>query len=63
MLLKHPKIRDCGVVGLPDELSGELPLAFVVKREDADLNEKEIEEFVKSESKLLRKNFKFFHFN
>ncbi|XP_049826559.1 luciferin 4-monooxygenase-like isoform X2 [Aethina tumida] len=49
LLLKHPKIRDCGVVGLPDELSGELPLAFVVKREDADLNEKEIEEFVKKQ--------------
>ncbi|CAH0551410.1 unnamed protein product [Brassicogethes aeneus] len=57
VLLKHPKIRDCGVVGLPDELSGELPLAFVVKRQGVELSEKEVVEFVAksvSSSKHLR---------
>lgn len=29
-LLDHPHIADSGVIGLPDEYSGELPLAFVV---------------------------------
>ncbi|KAF4618282.1 hypothetical protein D9613_011669 [Agrocybe pediades] len=29
-LLAHPSIADAGVVGIPDEYSGELPLAFIV---------------------------------
>ena len=29
-LLKHPVVDDCCVVGVPDEYSGELPVAFVV---------------------------------
>jgi 4-coumarate--CoA ligase len=29
-LLDHPLIDDVGVIGLPDEFSGEVPLAFVV---------------------------------
>jgi Acyl-CoA synthetases (AMP-forming)/AMP-acid ligases II len=29
-LLDHPEIEDACVVGIPDEYSGDLPLAFVV---------------------------------
>jgi 4-coumarate--CoA ligase len=29
-LLDHPSIDDVGVIGLPDDFSGEVPLAFVV---------------------------------
>lgn len=29
-LLDHPDVADCCVVGIPDDYSGELPLAFVV---------------------------------
>lgn len=36
---------DAGVVGLPDEESGELPTAFVVKRVD-DVTETELQNFV-----------------
>jgi acyl-CoA synthetase (AMP-forming)/AMP-acid ligase II len=32
-LLDHPWIDDVGVIGFPDEYSGELPLAFVVLSE------------------------------
>lgn len=32
ILLTHPDIKDAAVVGLPDEVAGELPLAFVVKQ-------------------------------
>ncbi|CRL01182.1 CLUMA_CG014410, isoform A [Clunio marinus] len=45
LLLTHPKIKDCGVIGKPDELAGELPLAFVV-RSDESLSEKDIIKFV-----------------
>ncbi|XP_050315499.1 luciferin 4-monooxygenase-like [Anthonomus grandis grandis] len=45
LLLNHPKISDAGVVGLPDELVGERPVAFVVKR-DADLTEDDVKKYV-----------------
>lgn len=45
ILLSHPKVADAGVVGLPDELAGELPVAFVVKKTE-NVSEKELQEFV-----------------
>jgi acyl-CoA synthetase (AMP-forming)/AMP-acid ligase II len=33
VLLEHPAVRDCGVIGLPDECAGEIPCAFIVLRE------------------------------
>ena len=33
VLLEHPAVRDCGVVGRPDSAAGEIPVAFVVLRE------------------------------
>ncbi|XP_037039131.1 4-coumarate--CoA ligase 1-like [Bradysia coprophila] len=45
VLLSHPKIKDCGVVGKPDEYAGELPLAFVVKG-DPQLTEADIVKYV-----------------
>ncbi|RZB39936.1 AMP-binding domain containing protein [Asbolus verrucosus] len=46
ILLSNPKIKDVGVVGVPNEEAGELPLAFVVKNEGVDLTEKEVIDFV-----------------
>jgi long-chain acyl-CoA synthetase len=33
VLLEHESVRDCGVVGRPDPVAGEIPCAFVVLRE------------------------------
>jgi long-chain acyl-CoA synthetase len=33
VLLEHPIVRDCGVIGRPDLAAGEIPVAFVVLRE------------------------------
>ena len=33
LLLEHPAVRDCGVVGKPDADAGEIPCAFVVLRD------------------------------
>jgi len=45
LLLTHPHIKDCGVIGKPDELAGEVALAFVVKG-DPNLTEKDVTRFV-----------------
>lgn len=44
MLLTHPKIKDCGVVGKKDTDAGEICVAFVVP--NGKINEDEIKEFV-----------------
>jgi acyl-CoA synthetase (AMP-forming)/AMP-acid ligase II len=44
LLLTHPKIADVAVVPKPDEAAGEIPKAFVVRRED--LSEEAVKKFV-----------------
>ena len=36
LLLGHPKVEDCAVLGMPDDYSGELPKAFVVLKSGVD---------------------------
>ena len=35
VLLEHPAVRDCGVVGQPDPAAGEIPVAFVTLRDSS----------------------------
>lgn len=44
--MTHPSIKDCAVVGLPDDEAGELPLAFVVKKPGRTLTEEEVKKYV-----------------
>lgn len=44
VLLEHPAVRDCGVVGRPDTVAGEIPVAFVVLRDGSVASEKMKEE-------------------
>jgi acyl-CoA synthetase (AMP-forming)/AMP-acid ligase II len=49
VLLEHPAVRDCGVVGLPDREAGEIPCAFVVLRngvQDSSRLSSELADFV-----------------
>ena len=41
-MLTHPAIEDCGVVGLPHDVHGELPFAFVVQRPGVDVTAEDI---------------------
>jgi acyl-CoA synthetase (AMP-forming)/AMP-acid ligase II len=62
LLITHPKVKDCGVIGISDEAAGELPFAFVVKQPYVELSEDEIKNFVKenaSNAKWLRGGVKF----
>ncbi|XP_017783008.1 PREDICTED: 4-coumarate--CoA ligase 1-like [Nicrophorus vespilloides] len=46
ILNSHECIVDSGVIGIPDRRAGELPMAFVVKKDNADITEEIIKEFV-----------------
>lgn len=47
ILLEHPAVKDCAVVGKLDETSGEIPKAFVVLKEGAQASEEELIDYVK----------------
>jgi long-chain acyl-CoA synthetase len=44
LLLEHPAVRDCGVVGRPDSAAGETPVAFIVLRDGISTSRKLEEE-------------------
>lgn len=46
LLISHPDIQDAAVVGVPDEEAGELPMAFVVRKANATISERDVEIFV-----------------
>ena len=50
LLLEHPDINDVGVVGIPDTEAGELPRAYVVRREHSGLTEQHIMDYVNGKS-------------
>ena len=45
-MLTHPDVVDAAVVGIPDEDSGELPRAYVIKRSNSPLTEEQVAKFV-----------------
>ena len=45
VLLEHPKVADSGVVGVTDARAGQLPRAFIVKK-DASLTQEEVQAFM-----------------
>ncbi|XP_068900570.1 luciferin 4-monooxygenase-like [Tenebrio molitor] len=46
ILVKHPQIEDAAVVGKMDRRFGEVPVGFIVKREDVTLTEGQVCDFV-----------------
>ena len=48
MMLAHPKIKDLVIVGIPDELKGEAPKAFIELKEGEQATQKEIRAFCKA---------------
>jgi acyl-CoA synthetase (AMP-forming)/AMP-acid ligase II len=46
LLQAHPAVLDAAVIGAPHEGSGEIPMAFVVRRENAALEAEDLMEYV-----------------
>ena len=46
LLITHPKIADCAVIGIPDDEAGELPKAFIVTAPGQELAEDDVKDFV-----------------
>ena len=46
LLLGHDEISDACVIGIPCDRSGEIPRAYVVKKEDSNLSEDEVKSYV-----------------
>ncbi|KAJ6633242.1 4-coumarate--CoA ligase 1 [Pseudolycoriella hygida] len=62
VLREHPNIDEAAVIGIPHELYGEVPRAFVVRKKATSVSEKELHEFVNerlSEYKRLRGGIQF----
>jgi len=47
--LKFNGVKECAVVGMKDEQSGEIPVAFIELEEDAKVKEGELKKFLKSQ--------------
>lgn len=46
LLISHPLIHDAAVVPEPDEVAGEIPVAFVIKAPGAEISEDEIKKYI-----------------
>ncbi len=47
VIYEHPAVKLCAVIGVPDELSGEIPKAFIVRKEGIEVTEDELIEWVR----------------
>jgi len=45
VLAQHPKVKEVAVIGVKDEVRGEVPKAFVIAREGLTVDEKELRQF------------------
>eukprot|EP00258_Populus_trichocarpa_P032322 XP_024448341.1 4-coumarate--CoA ligase 2-like [Populus trichocarpa] len=60
LLVNHPSIADAAVVPQKDEVAGEVPVAFVVRSNDLDLNEEAVKDYIAKQVVFYKKLHKVF---
>ncbi|VAI80642.1 unnamed protein product [Triticum turgidum subsp. durum] len=60
LLITHAEIKDAAVVSMQDELTGEVPVAFIVRIEGSEISESEIKQFVAKEVVFYKRIHKVF---
>ncbi|MDZ5472525.1 acyl--CoA ligase [Bacillus sp. 31A1R] len=58
-LVKHPAVKECAVVGSPDEIRGHIVKAFVVLKEDVDQNDPDLIKNLQEHVKTLTAPYKY----
>jgi acyl-CoA synthetase (AMP-forming)/AMP-acid ligase II len=48
ILMEHPAVAMAAVIGLPDEIRGEVGCAFIMKKSGSEVGEKDLKEYCKS---------------
>lgn len=46
LLRSHPAVQDAAVIGIPHEISGEVPKAFIITKNGKNASEEELQDFV-----------------
>lgn len=52
LLLTHPEVTDAAVIGIPDELAGELARAYVVKRPNSTVTSSDLIRFIDGNNQI-----------
>lgn len=55
VLRGHPAVQDAAVIGIPHEISGEVPKAFIIPKDGKKTNEEELREFVAKQVAVFKK--------
>ena len=55
LLFAHRDVANCAVIGVEDEMAGEAPKAFVVKRPDADVSAQDLMDYVNNQVVFYKK--------
>lgn len=63
LLLSHPDITDAAVIPYPDEVAGQVPVAFVVRKSGGAIDELSIIDFIAKQVAPFRKIRKVFFIN
>ena len=55
LLFQHPAVANCAVIGVADEMAGEVPKAFIVKRPDVAVTAQELMDYVNNQVVFYKK--------